>query len=359
MSLEARGSKSTAKSLKPLAARIKKMMQASDDVGKIAQVTPVLIARAMEVFVDRLSKGAAALATAKETKTVTSGHLKAFIEQNEDFQFLKGIVNAPDEPPAPESRGSGRGRSKSSRGASNAGVGEVKLEGDAVAAGKGAVRARGSKRKSSTGPAADSVSAPGSVKADLDTLGGAAAAGGMRGSDDMARPGPDRPLSPASQKIPASAFTSDPGQLPIKRQALGTSGQASQQIQTTHLRSAPLASSAEDDRPPHQSSSAGVLQQQHADAPSPTGLAAASSLPNMDSSQTAGQEAHEQQPGSSLTARPAEGPLTAAGAGSDRPSELQCQLHPGSSQMQANAAALLANSKPAFLPEEDDYDADD
>ncbi len=31
------------KSLKPLAARIKKMMQTSDDVGKIAQATPVLI----------------------------------------------------------------------------------------------------------------------------------------------------------------------------------------------------------------------------------------------------------------------------------------------------------------------------
>lgn len=76
-------------------------MQSSDDVGKIAQATPLLIglfllvgralvlykgyhslitfaiaeARAMEVFVERLSKGSAALASAKEGKTVTSTHL--------------------------------------------------------------------------------------------------------------------------------------------------------------------------------------------------------------------------------------------------------------------------------------------
>ena len=101
MTLETRASKSTAKSLKPLAARIKKMMQSSDDVGKIAQANTTsdrsislvardtllykglhsLItsgfgeARAMEVFVERISKGSATLATAKESKTVTSTHL--------------------------------------------------------------------------------------------------------------------------------------------------------------------------------------------------------------------------------------------------------------------------------------------
>ena len=82
----------------PLAARIKKVMQADEDVGKIAQATPVLIGdslivseifppgvhftvsfaavgHSVELFVAQLSKGAAELALARGDKTLTTAHL--------------------------------------------------------------------------------------------------------------------------------------------------------------------------------------------------------------------------------------------------------------------------------------------
>lgn len=97
----------------PLAGRIKKLMQADEDVGKIAQASPVLIgeglgghlrrfsisgapvraasvpgssadpsdapvwcaARAMELFLEKLCKGTSEVAAARQAKTVTSSHL--------------------------------------------------------------------------------------------------------------------------------------------------------------------------------------------------------------------------------------------------------------------------------------------
>uniref|UniRef100_A0A061RPN9 Dr1-associated corepressor n=2 Tax=Tetraselmis sp. GSL018 TaxID=582737 RepID=A0A061RPN9_9CHLO len=60
----------------PLAARIKRIMQKDDDVGKISQASPLLIARAMELFLQKLCRDMAALATSRGARTVTSSHLK-------------------------------------------------------------------------------------------------------------------------------------------------------------------------------------------------------------------------------------------------------------------------------------------
>lgn len=87
----------------PLAARIKKIMQADEDVGKIAQITPFLIGRyasvraqrlraarcgmpyallssrpsgrAMELFLEKLCTNAGEIATSRSAKTVSSSHV--------------------------------------------------------------------------------------------------------------------------------------------------------------------------------------------------------------------------------------------------------------------------------------------
>jgi hypothetical protein len=82
----------------PLAARIKKLMQKDEDVGKIAQATPLLIgkqaqhgsasclhypdengfrpaARAMEVMLDRVCRKSAELVQARGGKTLTPSHM--------------------------------------------------------------------------------------------------------------------------------------------------------------------------------------------------------------------------------------------------------------------------------------------
>ena len=82
-----------------VAARIKRLMQADDDVGKIAQATPVLMAKALDLFLEELMKSTTEIASSHGAKTVSAGHLRASIMRNEKFDFLKDIVEGvPDLP---------------------------------------------------------------------------------------------------------------------------------------------------------------------------------------------------------------------------------------------------------------------
>ncbi|KAG9242956.1 putative DNA polymerase epsilon subunit C [Calycina marina] len=73
-------------------ARIKRIMQADEEVGKVAQVTPVAVNKALELFMIALVTGAAAKAREKGGKRVTAQHLKAVVEGDEQFDFLGDIV---------------------------------------------------------------------------------------------------------------------------------------------------------------------------------------------------------------------------------------------------------------------------
>lgn len=73
-------------------ARIKRIMQADEEVGKVAQVTPVAVNKALELFMIALVTGAAEKAKEKGGKRVTAQHLKAVVEGDEQFDFLKEIV---------------------------------------------------------------------------------------------------------------------------------------------------------------------------------------------------------------------------------------------------------------------------
>jgi len=73
-------------------ARIKRIMQADEEVGKVAQVTPVAVNKALELFMIGLVTGAAERAREKGGKRVTAQHLKMVVEADEQFDFLGEIV---------------------------------------------------------------------------------------------------------------------------------------------------------------------------------------------------------------------------------------------------------------------------
>ncbi|KZM26901.1 uncharacterized protein EKO05_0011375 [Ascochyta rabiei] len=94
-------------------ARIKRIMQADDDVGKVAQVTPVVVSKALELFMISLVTKAAAEAKQRNSKRVGAVHLKQAIVRNEQFDFLNDIVSkVADAPEKNESDAMDEGKKK-------------------------------------------------------------------------------------------------------------------------------------------------------------------------------------------------------------------------------------------------------
>ncbi|MCJ1252981.1 hypothetical protein MMC24_000787 [Lignoscripta atroalba] len=83
-------------------ARIKRIMQADEDVGKVAQVTPTAVSKALELFMISLVTKAAKEAKAKSSKRVTAAHLKQVVEKDEQFDFLAETVAKVPDAPAPK-----------------------------------------------------------------------------------------------------------------------------------------------------------------------------------------------------------------------------------------------------------------
>ncbi|RKP33902.1 histone-fold-containing protein, partial [Dimargaris cristalligena] len=75
-------------------ARIKKIMQMDEDVGKMAQATPVLVAKSLEMFMQSLIDRSCEETRFRNSKRMSSAHLKRCINANEQFDFLKDVVAA-------------------------------------------------------------------------------------------------------------------------------------------------------------------------------------------------------------------------------------------------------------------------
>ncbi|KAG0293568.1 hypothetical protein BGZ96_002675 [Linnemannia gamsii] len=73
-------------------ARIKKIMQMDEDVGKVAQATPILISKALELFMQSLIDEACMETRSKNAKRLTAAHLKKTILEKDQFDFLRDIV---------------------------------------------------------------------------------------------------------------------------------------------------------------------------------------------------------------------------------------------------------------------------
>ncbi|KAJ7583332.1 histone-fold-containing protein [Mycena floridula] len=86
-------------------ARIKKIMQKDEEVGKVAQATPIVIsnsvaAKALELFLGLIVEEASKVTTNRGSKKVEAYHLKHAVETTEMLDFLKEIVEAVPDPSA-------------------------------------------------------------------------------------------------------------------------------------------------------------------------------------------------------------------------------------------------------------------
>ncbi|KAJ7557499.1 hypothetical protein O6H91_05G129000 [Diphasiastrum complanatum] len=75
------------------AARIKKIMQADEEVGKIALATPVLISKALELFLQDLCDQTYNITQKKGAKTMSALHLRQCVQTNAVFDFLRETVS--------------------------------------------------------------------------------------------------------------------------------------------------------------------------------------------------------------------------------------------------------------------------
>lgn len=73
-------------------AKIKKIMQTDDDIGKVSQATPVIAGRSLEFFVALLVKKSTETAKEMGTKRITADVLKKTIMTDEKFDFLRENV---------------------------------------------------------------------------------------------------------------------------------------------------------------------------------------------------------------------------------------------------------------------------
>jgi len=72
--------------------RVKKIMQTNEEVGKLAQPVPVMVARSLELFAKSLLLAAGKVAEQSGAKTLTPVHLKTAVEEDERLDFLKDKV---------------------------------------------------------------------------------------------------------------------------------------------------------------------------------------------------------------------------------------------------------------------------
>lgn len=74
-------------------ARIKRIMQADEEVGKVAQQTPIAVGKALELFMVQLVTKSAEVAKDKGSKKVSATMLKQVVETDEQWDFLRDIVS--------------------------------------------------------------------------------------------------------------------------------------------------------------------------------------------------------------------------------------------------------------------------
>ncbi|KAI1820328.1 hypothetical protein F4861DRAFT_73665 [Xylaria intraflava] len=73
-------------------ARIKRIMQADEEVGKVAQQTPIAVGKALELFMVQLVQKSADVAKDKGSKRITAPMLKQAIDSTNEWDFLRDIV---------------------------------------------------------------------------------------------------------------------------------------------------------------------------------------------------------------------------------------------------------------------------
>ncbi|WVR07388.1 hypothetical protein IAU60_004429 [Kwoniella sp. DSM 27419] len=85
-------------------ARIKRIMQLDEEVGKLASATPVMISKSLECFMQLLIDETCKETRSRGSRKMTAYHLKHMINANETFDFLREIVEPIPDPVVAEPR---------------------------------------------------------------------------------------------------------------------------------------------------------------------------------------------------------------------------------------------------------------
>ncbi|KAG4303242.1 hypothetical protein PCK1_000580, partial [Pneumocystis canis] len=64
-----------------------------EEVGKVAQITPLIVSRALELFMQSIVDATIQQARAKQAKRVTISHMKSAVQSTDQFDFLIDIIN--------------------------------------------------------------------------------------------------------------------------------------------------------------------------------------------------------------------------------------------------------------------------
>uniref|UniRef100_H2ZNW6 Dr1-associated corepressor n=1 Tax=Ciona savignyi TaxID=51511 RepID=H2ZNW6_CIOSA len=83
-------------------ARIKKIMQTDEEIGKVSAVVPVLISKCLELFLASILQHAGEVTKSKHAKTMSTSHLRECVETVSMFDFLKDVVASMPESQAEE-----------------------------------------------------------------------------------------------------------------------------------------------------------------------------------------------------------------------------------------------------------------
>lgn len=75
-------------------------MQKDEEVGKVAQATPIVISKALELFLGLIIEKSSDVTTERGSKKVEVYHLKHAVETTEMLDFLKDLVQAIPDPSA-------------------------------------------------------------------------------------------------------------------------------------------------------------------------------------------------------------------------------------------------------------------
>ncbi|XP_061111582.1 dr1-associated corepressor [Conger conger] len=89
--------------------RIKKIMQKDTEVGRIAAAVPVIISRALEMFLKSFLIMTSQITQSKHSRVMSMAHMKQCIENEKLFDFLKDLA---EQATAPASQGEGRVKGK-------------------------------------------------------------------------------------------------------------------------------------------------------------------------------------------------------------------------------------------------------
>uniref|UniRef100_W5N6B9 Dr1-associated corepressor n=1 Tax=Lepisosteus oculatus TaxID=7918 RepID=W5N6B9_LEPOC len=90
-------------------ARIKKIMQTDKEVGKVAAAVPVIISRALELFLKSLLTKSCQITQSKHSRTMTQAHLRQCIETEKHFEFLKDLMSRAPPVPSPQEDNGAKG----------------------------------------------------------------------------------------------------------------------------------------------------------------------------------------------------------------------------------------------------------